>query len=76
MLYIFFSHCGLVFWCLGSPRLLSLHIVGDAVEGTTLRTEKMYWGGEEGNSVYRWLRVLLLLNFCAVKVFDQNSNFD
>ncbi|XP_024632568.1 187-kDa microtubule-associated protein AIR9 isoform X1 [Medicago truncatula] len=40
----------------GSPRLLSLHIVGNAVEGTTLRIEKTYWGGEEGDSVYRWLR--------------------
>ncbi|XP_004488268.1 187-kDa microtubule-associated protein AIR9 isoform X2 [Cicer arietinum] len=40
----------------GSPRLLSLHIVGNAVEGTTLSIEKTYWGGEEGDSVYRWLR--------------------
>ncbi|KAG5105911.1 hypothetical protein JHK82_042881 [Glycine max] len=40
----------------GSPRLLSLHIVGNAVEGTILRIEKKYWGGEEGDSVYRWLR--------------------
>ncbi|CAJ2661630.1 unnamed protein product [Trifolium pratense] len=40
----------------GSPKLLSLHIVGNAVEGTTLRIEKTYWGGEEGDSVYRWLR--------------------
>ncbi|MCI67147.1 protein phosphatase 1 regulatory subunit, partial [Trifolium medium] len=42
-----------------SPRLLYLHIVGNAVEGTTLRIEKTYWGGEEGDSVYRWLRVLI-----------------
>ncbi|XP_047148992.1 187-kDa microtubule-associated protein AIR9 isoform X1 [Vigna umbellata] len=40
----------------GSPRLLSLHIIGNAVEGTILRIEKKYWGGEEGDSVYRWLR--------------------
>ncbi|KAK7328506.1 hypothetical protein VNO77_22615 [Canavalia gladiata] len=40
----------------GSPRLLSLQIVGNAVEGTMLRIEKKYWGGEEGDSVYRWLR--------------------
>ncbi|XP_050872526.1 187-kDa microtubule-associated protein AIR9 isoform X1 [Lathyrus oleraceus] len=40
----------------GSPRLLSLRTVGNAVEGTTLRIEKTYWGGEEGDSVYRWLR--------------------
>ncbi|KAK7304069.1 hypothetical protein RJT34_15087 [Clitoria ternatea] len=40
----------------GSPRLFSLHIVGNAVEGTTVRIEKKYWGGEEGDSVYRWLR--------------------
>ncbi|TKY72978.1 187-kDa microtubule-associated protein AIR9 [Spatholobus suberectus] len=40
----------------GSPRLLSLRIVGNAVEGTILRTEKKYWGGEEGDSIYRWLR--------------------
>ncbi|XP_057433687.1 187-kDa microtubule-associated protein AIR9 isoform X2 [Lotus japonicus] len=40
----------------GSPRLLSLHIVGNAVEGTMLRIEKTYWGGDEGDSIYRWLR--------------------
>uniref|UniRef100_A0A1D1Z6I6 Protein phosphatase 1 regulatory subunit pprA n=1 Tax=Anthurium amnicola TaxID=1678845 RepID=A0A1D1Z6I6_9ARAE len=38
----------------GSPRLLSLQIVGEAVEGTTLQAEKRYWGGEEGNSVFHW----------------------
>ncbi|KAK4254784.1 hypothetical protein QN277_010113 [Acacia crassicarpa] len=40
----------------GSPRLLSLQIVGVAVEGTSLSVEKNYWGGEEGDSVYRWFR--------------------
>nr|KYP38707.1 hypothetical protein KK1_040034 [Cajanus cajan] len=40
----------------GSPRLFSLHIVGSAIEGTILRIEKKYWGGEEGDSIYRWLR--------------------
>ncbi|KAL2327482.1 hypothetical protein Fmac_020909 [Flemingia macrophylla] len=40
----------------GNPRLLSLHIVGNAIEGTLLRIEKKYWGGEEGDSIYRWLR--------------------
>lgn len=42
---------------LGSPRLLSLQIIGTAVEGTTLNVEKKYWGGEEGESIYRWFRV-------------------
>ncbi|GAV67239.1 LRR_4 domain-containing protein [Cephalotus follicularis] len=40
----------------GSPRLLSLQIVGTAVEGTMLNVDKSYWGGEEGDSVYRWFR--------------------
>ncbi|XP_076908814.1 187-kDa microtubule-associated protein AIR9-like isoform X1 [Bidens hawaiensis] len=40
----------------GSPRLLSLQVVGTAVEGTTLCINKQYWGGEEGNSVFRWFR--------------------
>ncbi|KAE7996085.1 hypothetical protein FH972_000834 [Carpinus fangiana] len=40
----------------GSPRLLSLQIVGNAIEGTTLSVEKKYWGGEEGDSVFRWFR--------------------
>ncbi|KVH88206.1 Leucine-rich repeat-containing protein [Cynara cardunculus var. scolymus] len=40
----------------GSPRLLSLHMVGTAVEGTTLYVNKQYWGGEEGDSVFRWFR--------------------
>ncbi|XP_019185915.1 PREDICTED: 187-kDa microtubule-associated protein AIR9 isoform X3 [Ipomoea nil] len=41
----------------GTPRLLSLQIVGTAVEGVTLNVEKKYWGGEEGDSVYRWFRI-------------------
>ncbi|WMV15560.1 hypothetical protein MTR67_008945 [Solanum verrucosum] len=40
----------------GTPRLLSLRIAGTAVEGTTLSIEKKYWGGEEGDSIYRWFR--------------------
>ncbi|XP_031264195.1 187-kDa microtubule-associated protein AIR9 isoform X1 [Pistacia vera] len=40
----------------GSPRLLSLQIVGMAVEGTIVSVDKKYWGGEEGNSVFRWFR--------------------
>lgn len=40
----------------GSPRLLSLRMVGTAVEGTTLYVKKQYWGGEEGDSVFRWFR--------------------
>lgn len=37
--------------------MLSLQIIGTAVEGTTLNVEKKYWGGEEGESIYRWFRV-------------------
>ncbi|KAJ4702992.1 microtubule-associated AIR9-like protein [Melia azedarach] len=40
----------------GSPKLLSLQIVGAAVEGTVLSIDKRYWGGEEGDSVFRWFR--------------------
>ncbi|KAL3612128.1 hypothetical protein D5086_003148, partial [Populus alba] len=40
----------------GSPRLLSLQIVGTAIEGTMLTVDKKYWGGQEGNSVFRWFR--------------------
>uniref|UniRef100_A0A2P2LXJ8 187-kDa microtubule-associated protein AIR9 n=1 Tax=Rhizophora mucronata TaxID=61149 RepID=A0A2P2LXJ8_RHIMU len=40
----------------GSPRLLSLQIVGTTVEGTMLTVDKKYWGGEEGDSVFRWFR--------------------
>lgn len=40
----------------GTPRLLSLQIIGTAVEGTTLNVEKKYWGGEEGEPIYRWFR--------------------
>ncbi|KAJ4980259.1 hypothetical protein NE237_031096 [Protea cynaroides] len=38
----------------GTPRLLSLQIVGKAIEGTKLHVDKKYWGGEEGSSVFRW----------------------
>ncbi|KAL5577368.1 hypothetical protein UlMin_019067 [Ulmus minor] len=40
----------------GSPRLLSLQIVGNAIEGTTLSVDKKYWGGQEGDSIFRWFR--------------------
>ncbi|GAB4829402.1 187-kDa microtubule-associated protein air9 [Ancistrocladus abbreviatus] len=40
----------------GSPRLLSLQIIGNTVEGSTLYVQKKYWGGEEGDSVFRWFR--------------------
>ncbi|KAL4200686.1 hypothetical protein AMTRI_Chr02g212440 [Amborella trichopoda] len=38
----------------GSPRLLSLQILGECVEGSTLHVDKRYWGGSEGGSVFRW----------------------
>lgn len=38
----------------GSPILLSLEILGKSVEGATLIAETKYWGGEEGDSVFRW----------------------
>ncbi|KAJ0980466.1 hypothetical protein J5N97_008721 [Dioscorea zingiberensis] len=38
----------------GSPRLLSLQIIGGGIEGTSLVADKKYWGGEEGDSVFRW----------------------
>ncbi|XP_078436682.1 outer arm dynein light chain 1 protein isoform X2 [Wolffia australiana] len=40
----------------GSPRLLSLRIIGEAIEGVTLLADKEYWGGEEGDSLFRWYR--------------------
>ncbi|XP_031377815.1 187-kDa microtubule-associated protein AIR9 isoform X1 [Punica granatum] len=40
----------------GSPRLLSLQIIGNLVEGTTLYVDKNYWGGEEGESIFQWFR--------------------
>lgn len=40
----------------GSPRLLTLQVVGTAVEGTTLNVDKKYWGGEEGDSLFHWFR--------------------
>ncbi|CAH9134676.1 unnamed protein product [Cuscuta epithymum] len=42
----------------GTPRLLSLQIVGVAIEGSTLHVEKEYWGGEEGDSVYHWFKTI------------------
>lgn len=40
----------------GSPRLLSLQLAGNAVEGSVLNVDKKYWGGDEGESVFRWFR--------------------
>ncbi|XP_072951631.1 187-kDa microtubule-associated protein AIR9-like [Typha angustifolia] len=38
----------------GGPRLLSLKISGKGIEGFTLVANKKYWGGEEGDSIFRW----------------------
>lgn len=40
---------------------MSLQVVGTPVEGTTLSVNKQYWGGEEGESVFRWFRVLFVI---------------
>ncbi|KAF5205341.1 Microtubule-associated air9-like protein [Thalictrum thalictroides] len=41
----------------GSPKLLSLHLLGESIEGTVLRVDRKYWGGEEGHSIIRWYRI-------------------
>ncbi|KAJ3670004.1 hypothetical protein LUZ60_010328 [Juncus effusus] len=41
----------------GSPRLVLLEIEGEAVEGKKLVASKRYWGGEEGDSIFRWFLV-------------------
>lgn len=38
----------------GSPKLLSLHIVGEPIEGSELQVGKEYWGGEEGICKVQW----------------------
>ncbi|PIA41703.1 hypothetical protein AQUCO_02200255v1 [Aquilegia coerulea] len=41
----------------GSPKLLSLQLLGESIEGTVLRVDRKYWGGEEGQSIIRWYRI-------------------
>lgn len=38
----------------GFPKLLSLQILGNPIEGAELQVEKMYWGGIEGSSRLQW----------------------
>lgn len=38
----------------GSPKLLSLHILGEPMEGHELQVGKEYWGGEEGICKVQW----------------------
>ncbi|XP_074276682.1 187-kDa microtubule-associated protein AIR9 [Silene latifolia] len=40
----------------GTPRLTFLQVSGTSVEGSTLVADKIYWGGDEGDSVFRWFR--------------------
>ncbi|CAM6071507.1 unnamed protein product [Sphagnum tenellum] len=40
--------------CAGFPTMLSLHILGEPIEGQELHMEKEYWGGEEGHSKVQW----------------------
>ncbi|MCO5582339.1 hypothetical protein L7F22_036233 [Adiantum nelumboides] len=39
----------------GLPRLISLGITGDPMEGASLQVDKKYWGGSEGSSKIQWL---------------------
>ncbi|RLN34629.1 hypothetical protein C2845_PM03G19820 [Panicum miliaceum] len=39
----------------GMPTLLSLEVTGEAIEGTTMVASKRYWGGEEGDTMFRWI---------------------
>ncbi|XP_062189872.1 187-kDa microtubule-associated protein AIR9-like [Phragmites australis] len=39
----------------GMPTLLSLELIGEAIEGTTMVANKIYWGGEEGDTIFRWI---------------------
>ncbi|XWS40436.1 hypothetical protein CRYUN_Cryun18bG0140100 [Craigia yunnanensis] len=57
----------------GSPRLLALQIVGDAVEGTILSVDKRYWGGEEGDSVFRWFRTSSDGSQCEIRSASASS---
>ncbi|CAN6203007.1 unnamed protein product [Urochloa humidicola] len=41
----------------GMPTLLSLEVTGEAIEGTTMVASKQYWGGEEGDTMFRWILV-------------------
>lgn len=38
----------------GTPKLLSLHILGEPMEGHELQVGKEYWGGEEGICKVQW----------------------
>ncbi|KAJ1287736.1 hypothetical protein BS78_02G033400 [Paspalum vaginatum] len=39
----------------GMPTLLSLEVTGEAIEGATMFASKRYWGGEEGDTIFRWI---------------------
>ncbi|OMO92313.1 hypothetical protein COLO4_17682 [Corchorus olitorius] len=57
----------------GSPRLLALQITGNAVEGTILSVDKKYWGGEEGDSIFRWFRTSSDGSQCEIRGADASS---
>ncbi|KMZ63756.1 hypothetical protein ZOSMA_39G00270, partial [Zostera marina] len=40
--------------CSGTPSILALEILGEAIEGVTLFADRKYWGGDEGTSVFHW----------------------
>ncbi|KQK21044.1 187-kDa microtubule-associated protein AIR9 [Brachypodium distachyon] len=39
----------------GSPIILSLELNGEIIEGTTMVANRRYWGGEEGDTIFRWV---------------------
>eukprot|EP00249_Psilotum_nudum_P024971 c29337_g1_i1 orf=404-6085(-) len=38
----------------GSPKLISLQLLGSAIEGCEIQVDKKYWGGDEGPSKLQW----------------------
>ena len=53
----------LIFSSVGFPKLQSLQILGDPIEGGKLHVEKTYWGGIEGFSKLQWFLVSSVVLF-------------
>lgn len=54
------------------PSVSNVRIIGDAVEGCTIKGVGDYLGGREGPSTFEWLREKdtgLVYTFCLAKIF-------
>ena len=64
----------LLFFLSASPSVSNLYILGDVVEGNTIKGVGTYFGGKEGQSKFEWLREGKKLGYVIINRFSFRWN--